>query len=610
MAAELSDADVFGPSGTGGTPAPAASTPLTDQQVFGTTPPQHPVAGPSGSEATDWGRRLATAGTDALGILLSTPRSIASGIDWLGNKVGVNVGADQALGSVQTPGSSGVPLFPDPAAAKEMAYQTTGATEYAPSTTAGRWLQAGLTAVPLGVTGGVKALVPSLVGGATGEAAAEMFPEHPILARILGFMTGARVTSGATNAVANQVGMRTGLAQPSDLYQSYERQGVPVTTDTGAAENAYQTAAEKTAAKLGPSATQAEAGQALQTSASDWLNNTFKPTADAKWTAFRQQVPPTTQIPVGQFQSALNGVTQNFGGADNLAKALQPGLAAKLQEALKQDISPNGTLSWQAVQSTRSALGELLSSGQPIADASQAAIKRLYGALSDDMRNGANAAGPQAASAFNDANAYTATGHVLLDGPLGKIITAPNPENAAQYALAQIRQGGGRLGAINFAVPGAGTDLGASIIRQAAENGPDALARRLAAISPGARNELFGGAGTQQDVGDLVDVARSLRQTGAQYAAHAPSDTSRMVGAMEGYRLGHEWTGSPYGGAAGAVAGFAAPGVLNAIPRLTAGNRLMTQIYQPNVSPFVAPTRLNTLFQAQQQDQRNVVPAP
>jgi hypothetical protein len=592
-------------------PAPAASPWISDPVVSpapATTPapplPQHPVAGPSGSDATDWSRRLGTAGTDALGALLSFPRTVAGGVDWLGNKAGMNIGAEPALASVQQPG--GGQLFPDYATAKEMAYKTTGATEYAPATALGRYAQGGLDAGALALAGNPKAILPAVFGGGAGEAAAELFPEHPFLARTLAFLTGSHLATSAVNTTAKQIGMQTGLAQPSDLYQSYERQGVPITTNADAASSAWQTAAENAATKLGPSATTADAGQGLQTAAQQWLSD-FRQNADGKWTAFRGQVPSNTQIPVTGFQTALQGVNQDFGGADNLAKALQPGLAAKLQTALNQDISPNGTLPWQAVQSTRTALGEMLASGQPIADTTQAAIKRLYAGLSDDMRTGANSAGPAASRAFNDANGYTANGHALLDAGVGRILNAPSPEAAAQYALAQIRQGGSRLGAINWATQGqGGSDLGAATIRQASENGPDALVRRVGTISPAAQTQLFGGA--QQDVGDLVDVAKSLRQTGAQYAAHAPSDTSRWVGALEGYRLGHEWTGSPYGGVAGAGVGLVAPGVISAVPRTFASNRLMSQIYQPQVSPFAGPTRLNALLQAQQQDQRSVVP--
>jgi hypothetical protein len=535
------------------------------------------------------------------------PRLAAQGVDWLGRQAGVDVGADPALASLTR--STGEQSFPDFQTLRERGFARTGATEYTPQTMPGRMLQAGLTAVPSAVLGGggLGAAIPSLVGGGAGEAAAELFPEHPMLSRIAGFIAGARTTSAAVNTAAKQIGMQTGLAQPSDLYQSYQRQGVPITTDADAAATAWQTAAENAASKLGPSATQAEAGQALQSATQNWLTD-FKQTAADKWTAFRGQVAPDTQIPVAGFQKSLQGVNQDFGGAYALAKALQPGLAAKLQAALNQDISPNGTLPWQAVQSTRTALGEMLSSGQPIADTTQAAIKRLYAGLSDDMRAGANAAGPSAASAFQDASGYTANGHALLESHLNPILRATNPESAAQYALAQARQGGSRLGAINFATGDQASDLGAAAIRQAAENGPDALARRVGTISPGAQRQLFGGPGTQQDVGDLVDVAKSLRQTGVQYAPHAPSDTSRWVGALEGYQLGHEWTGSPYGGAAGALAGLSAPGLVNMVPRMFAANRLMSQIYQPQWAPFTAPGNVNALLQGNQPNRAAAVP--
>jgi hypothetical protein len=564
---------------------------------------------------TDWGRRLGTAATDALGLTLSVPRAAASGIDWLGRRVGVDIGADPALASVQQPG--GGQLFPDAPTAKEMAFQTTGATEYQPATMGGRMLQSGLTAaatLPFG-GGGVRALVPSLVGGGTGEAAAELFPEHPWLASVLGFLVGSRTTSGVTNAATRQVGMRTGLAEPSELYKSYERSGVPITTDANAAETAWQTAAENAAKKLGPSATPTEAGVGLQAAAQNWLQD-FRQTADGKWNAFRGQVPSATQIPVAGFQKALQGVTSDFGGADALAKALQPGLAAKLQDALRQDISPNGTLPWQAVQSTRSALGELMASGQPIADTTQAAIKRLYAGLSDDMRSGASAAGPTASAAFNDASGYTANGHALLDAHLKPILNATNPETAAQYAMAQARQGGSRLGAINmatsgpnFSTPGAGADLGAMTIRQAAENGPDALARKIRTMSPEAQHQLFGDPATRQAVDDLYKVANSLKETGTKYAPRPPSDTGRIVGAMEGYQLGQELTGSHWGGLAGAGVGLAAPSALSAGPRLMAGNQLLEHIYNPQVAPFSVPSRINTLYLGPQAGQEQAGPA-
>ena len=184
--------------------------------------PQHPVSGPSGSLGTDIGRRLGTAATDTLGGLLGFPRLAAEGVDWLGNKVGANVGADQALAGIQQPG--GGQLFPDPATAREMAYQTTGATEYQPETTAGKIGQSALTTVmggaPLGLANGVRsavAAIPALAGaGATSEIAREAFPDHPAIASMVGAIPGAFMGNMAGN-VARRMAGSAGSAMGADV---------------------------------------------------------------------------------------------------------------------------------------------------------------------------------------------------------------------------------------------------------------------------------------------------------------------------------------------------------------------------------------------------------
>ena len=100
--------------------------------------PLHPVAGPSGSLLTDAGRFAATAGTNALAMPLALPNTVAQGVDWLAGKVGLHPGAQEALGSIPDPSKPSLPLFPDYPTAREMAFQTTGATEYQPQTWLGR----------------------------------------------------------------------------------------------------------------------------------------------------------------------------------------------------------------------------------------------------------------------------------------------------------------------------------------------------------------------------------------------------------------------------------------------------------------------------------------
>ena len=89
---------------------------------------------------------------------------------------------------------------------------------------------------------------------------------------------------------------------------------------------------------------------------------------------------------------------------------------------------------------------EKLENPQTVSDTSQAALKQLYGGLSQDMQSGAANVSPDAFASFIKANAATAAGHNVLESYLNPILNASSPETAAQHAMAQARQGGDRLG--------------------------------------------------------------------------------------------------------------------------------------------------------------------
>lgn len=246
------------PAASGGTPAapaavvaaPAAATGWIDSMPSVTdhpaamapptpTPaaPEHPVAGPSGDLMTDAGRRLGTAGTDVLGGVLGLPSAAAHAVDWAGRKIGVDVGAQPALSSIQQPG--GGSLFPTPEAAREMAYKTTGATEYQPETAAGRIGQMALTgamSAPLGGAAslrGMAAAIPgNTAGGALAGAVREVAPDS-VPAQIAGAVIGAKAGNKLANVGTSIAGLRTpagGPLSPQVAQLAHEAQyhGIPI----------------------------------------------------------------------------------------------------------------------------------------------------------------------------------------------------------------------------------------------------------------------------------------------------------------------------------------------------------------------------------------------
>ena len=184
----------------------------------------HPIAGPSGDVWTDVKNRLATAGTDALNGVNEMIRPFReaqqSALRTLPPAMRQTMGADQPL--------------PDPATARDQAFNATGATEYVPETFGGRMGQAALTAAAMAPLGGGAALkeiaasVPSLAaGGATSEAAGELFPNHPDVARILGFLPGAW---GAKAALNLPLSPTAGAVDPETaaLAKSAQDKNIPI----------------------------------------------------------------------------------------------------------------------------------------------------------------------------------------------------------------------------------------------------------------------------------------------------------------------------------------------------------------------------------------------
>ena len=576
---------------------------------------EHPVAGPSDSTLTDTGRFLGTAAANAMGGLLSFPHLPAQGIDWLGRQVGVDVGADKALSSVPDPSDPSRPLVPDFQTARNMAFNTTGGTEYQPQSWLGRRAMDATTAGMMSVAN--PAAIPAAMGaGFTGGAAAEAFPDHPIIAGILGGLPGGAAVNGLFN-FGQRIGAATLNTSPSEPYAAFQRQGLPTklagttTGDPGllwaekwAARmpgsegpmadargdllNAWQERLGQVADTMGSSGTPAEVGQVLQSDANNWLSN-FKQGTQQLWQDFHTKVPGSTPTPVSNYQQTLSDVLGKFPGAAETGKAVQPATLKSLSDALGVDLQGGTSLPWESVQNLRTAIGEKLENPSTVADTSQASLRRLYGALSQDMQSGAASVSPDALSSFYRANAATAAGHDLLEGYLNPILKADSPENATQYAMAQAKRGGDRLGALTFNLPNAAGELGSYALRNAATNteSPTSFATGMAGrkplYSPEARNVLFPDPQTQADIADMTATGRAMQPV-EKDLANSPTSThqtrglGRLFSAIELAKQGREYAGTP-GAVAGFGLGMAAPSLTGRAAQVIGLNPLLSRFY-------------------------------
>lgn len=198
---------------------------------------QHPVSGPSGSLWTDIKHRAGTTLAETAAGILGAPRAVGQGVDWLAGKAGFQPGVSDFMGKIK--GLDGKEQYPEPAAARERIYGSTGLTEYVPETYGGRLGQAALNAAPMallsGGAGALRAVPGAMAGGATSEAAGEWAAEHgwspaaQFFARLAGGVPGQAVGNVAAKTPVKPLWQRIQGPEKSQLAQmATETYGIPL----------------------------------------------------------------------------------------------------------------------------------------------------------------------------------------------------------------------------------------------------------------------------------------------------------------------------------------------------------------------------------------------
>ena len=132
-------------------------------------------------------------------------------------------------------------------------------------------------------------------------------------------------------------------------------------------------------------------GQHVQRGIQQSLDN-FRSTAEQSYDMLRTSTQPTDLFPWQNTKSALDKFTDSkIAGGQASSEAFSSDFIQRMKAAVEQDF-PNG-MSYQALDDMRKEVGKRLKSGPGISDADQGELKALYGALTQDMRNVAQARG-------------------------------------------------------------------------------------------------------------------------------------------------------------------------------------------------------------------------
>lgn len=284
------------------------------------------------------------------------------------------------------------------------------------------------TLVPQGLALGTRTL---LRGGARGQQAMQQRLqdfERAGMSPTVGQATGNRLVQGVE---------RTLSALPGGGHL-----GRQVDQQSAAMGARVRQLAEQLAPRRGPEV----AGRAIQQGVRDFAQR-FQARAGQLYAAAERQIPPQTPVPLVRTQQALAAATAPIPGAESVSRLLiNPKLTA-LQRAWQRDAQA-GALPWEAAAALRSQLGRELGRPALISELPKAELKRLYGALSDDLAQAAAQQGPQAARAFQRANRYWRAGMQRTDRFLAELPQKAHPEQVFKLATSGTEGGATRLRAV------------------------------------------------------------------------------------------------------------------------------------------------------------------
>lgn len=99
---------------------------------------------------------------------------------------------------------------------------------------------------------------------------------------------------------------------------------------------------------------------------------------------------------------------------------------------LKAVVDETADIDYATLKSLRSSIGQKIGNNELVSDIPRAELKRVYGALTQDIKAAASESSPEALKAFERANKYTRTAHDRIDDYLERISTKVEPEKIFQ----------------------------------------------------------------------------------------------------------------------------------------------------------------------------------
>lgn len=187
--------------------------------------------------------------------------------------------------------------------------------------------------------------------------------------------------------------------------------------------------------RLGTPTTREGAGEALKSGAESFVNK-FEEKSSKLYNKLDSEIGFNSFVTAPRSIAVLEEITKNASKYPEIDKFLKKPIFAKILRDLEVDGSLNA-LPYEALRDLRSTIGKSIGSFSGVmSDLDQGQLKKLYGALSQDLELAARSAGPKALNAYTRANNYYRAGQSRIENALKNVLKADTEKKAYNDILA------------------------------------------------------------------------------------------------------------------------------------------------------------------------------
>lgn len=182
-----------------------------------------------------------------------------------------------------------------------------------------------------------------------------------------------------------------------------------------------------------------DAGRSIRQGIEDY-RNAFQRQASELYEDVDAVIPPQTPAPMTNARRVAQEVL-----GEGVSGQLGDAINDRGSRAIAQSLLADEPRTYADLSRTRSQIGQMLNDRDLIGTRSEAALKRIYGALTDDVADVASAQGPEATQALNRANEFYRDGATRLSDQLQPLLRGDRADVPEQLFRAVER--GGKDGA-------------------------------------------------------------------------------------------------------------------------------------------------------------------